>query len=184
MSIANKALLAAALAATTLTSACVTDPVTGERRVSRAAIGAGAGVVGGYLLGDLVGGRNDRTEKIVGAAGRGGGSRSAQVRVLAGVAVAVLAGRSVLVALDEHQRILMHPASLAGRVELLWCPLRGRADRCQHDVVVVQVSAGIPERLHRVSDDAQAAAVATLLPHLTNDPHREPVRPQHGQRST
>jgi outer membrane protein OmpA-like peptidoglycan-associated protein len=67
MSIANKALLAAALAATTLTSACVTDPVTGERRVSRAAIGAGAGVVGGYLLGDLVGGRNDRTEKIVGA---------------------------------------------------------------------------------------------------------------------
>ncbi|MDT8760083.1 OmpA family protein [Sphingomonas psychrotolerans] len=67
MHIANKALLAAALAATTLTSACVTDPVTGERRVSRAAIGAGAGVVGGYLLGDLVGGRNDRTEKIIGA---------------------------------------------------------------------------------------------------------------------
>jgi outer membrane protein OmpA-like peptidoglycan-associated protein len=67
MSIANKAFLVAALAATTLTSACVTDPVTGERRVSRAAIGAGAGVVGGYLLGDLVGGRNDRTEKIVGA---------------------------------------------------------------------------------------------------------------------
>jgi outer membrane protein OmpA-like peptidoglycan-associated protein len=67
MRIANRALLAAALAATTLTSACVTDPVTGERRVSRAAIGAGAGVVGGYLLGDLVGGRNDRTEKIVGA---------------------------------------------------------------------------------------------------------------------
>ncbi|TGX52682.1 OmpA family protein [Sphingomonas gei] len=67
MSITRKALIAAALAASTLTTACVTDPVTGERRVSRAAIGAGAGVVGGYLLGDLVGGRNDRTEKIIGA---------------------------------------------------------------------------------------------------------------------
>lgn len=56
---------AAALLATT--SACVTDPVTGERRISRAAIGAGVGVVGGYLLGDVIGGRGDRTEKIVGA---------------------------------------------------------------------------------------------------------------------
>jgi outer membrane protein OmpA-like peptidoglycan-associated protein len=67
MNITRNLLTAAALAGTTLTAACVTDPVTGERRVSRAAIGAGAGVVGGYLLGDLVGGRNDRTEKIIGA---------------------------------------------------------------------------------------------------------------------
>ena len=57
--------LASALFAST--SACVTDPDTGERRVSRAALGAGIGVVGGYLAGDLVGGRRDRTEKIVGA---------------------------------------------------------------------------------------------------------------------
>ncbi|MBB5711355.1 OmpA family protein [Sphingomonas xinjiangensis] len=57
----------AGLAAATLTSACVTDPVTGERRVSSAAIGGGVGAVGGYLLGDLVGGRRDRTEKILGA---------------------------------------------------------------------------------------------------------------------
>jgi len=57
--------MSAALLATT--AACVTDPVTGERRVSRAAIGAGLGVIGGYLGGDLIGGRNDRTEKIVGA---------------------------------------------------------------------------------------------------------------------
>jgi outer membrane protein OmpA-like peptidoglycan-associated protein len=64
---ANKTLIAAALAATTLTAACVTDPVTGERRVSKAAIGGVGGAVGGYLLGDLVGGRNDRTEKILGA---------------------------------------------------------------------------------------------------------------------
>jgi outer membrane protein OmpA-like peptidoglycan-associated protein len=46
---------------------CITDPNTGEQRISRAAIGGIGGVVGGYLLGDLVGGRRDRTEKIVGA---------------------------------------------------------------------------------------------------------------------
>ena len=63
----RKAWLMAGLAAVTLTSACVTDPVTGERRVSTAAIGGGVGAVGGYLLGDLVGGRRDRTEKILGA---------------------------------------------------------------------------------------------------------------------
>jgi len=57
--------VAAALLATT--AACVTDPNTGERRISKAAIGAGVGAVGGYLLGDLVGGRRDRTERIVGA---------------------------------------------------------------------------------------------------------------------
>ena len=52
----------------TLTAACVTDP--GDRRAPRsrkAAIGGVGGAVGGYLLGDLVGGRRDRTEKIVGA---------------------------------------------------------------------------------------------------------------------
>lgn len=63
----RKAWLMAGLVAATLTTGCVTDPVTGERRVSRAAIGGGVGVVGGYLLGDLVGGRRDRTEKILGA---------------------------------------------------------------------------------------------------------------------
>jgi outer membrane protein OmpA-like peptidoglycan-associated protein len=77
MKLTGKVLTAAALAATALTTGCVTDPVTGEKRVSRAAIGGGVGVLGGYLLGDLVGGRSDRTEKIVGA-GIGG---------LAGVAV-------------------------------------------------------------------------------------------------
>ncbi|KTF70368.1 OmpA family protein [Sphingomonas sp. HT-1] len=70
-------LIVAALAAAALTSGCVTDPNTGQRRVSRTAIGGGVGALGGYLLGDLVGGRNDRTEKLVGAG----------VGAIAGVAV-------------------------------------------------------------------------------------------------
>jgi outer membrane protein OmpA-like peptidoglycan-associated protein len=65
--IRSKLLLAAGLASMTLTSACVTDPETGERTISKAAIGGLGGAVGGYLLGDLVGGRRDRTEKILGA---------------------------------------------------------------------------------------------------------------------
>lgn len=56
-----------ALAAMALTGACVTDPVTGDRTISKAGIGAIGGALGGYLLGDIVGGRRDRTEKIVGA---------------------------------------------------------------------------------------------------------------------
>lgn len=48
-------------------SACVTDPETGKRKISKTAIGGVGGALGGYLLGDLVGGRNDRTEKILGA---------------------------------------------------------------------------------------------------------------------
>ncbi len=46
------------------TSACVTDPNTGERKVSRTAIGAGGGALAGYLLGGLIGGK---TARIVGA---------------------------------------------------------------------------------------------------------------------
>ena len=48
-------------------SACTTNPETGNKRISKAAIGAIGGAIGGYLLGDLVGGKRDRTEKILGA---------------------------------------------------------------------------------------------------------------------
>lgn len=57
----------AAIAALMTTTACTTNPETGNQRLSRTAIGGLGGAVGGYLLGDLVGGRRDRTEKIVGA---------------------------------------------------------------------------------------------------------------------
>ncbi len=46
------------------TSACVTDPNTGERKVSRTAIGAGLGGTLGYLLGGAIGGN---TARIIGA---------------------------------------------------------------------------------------------------------------------
>ena len=49
------------------TAACTTDPYTGERRINRTVVGAIGGAVGGYLLGDVIGGRGDRTERILGA---------------------------------------------------------------------------------------------------------------------
>jgi outer membrane protein OmpA-like peptidoglycan-associated protein len=48
-------------------SACTTNPETGNKRISKTVIGGAAGAIGGYLLGDLIGGRRDRTEKILGA---------------------------------------------------------------------------------------------------------------------
>lgn len=50
------------------TSACVTDPNTGEQKASRTAIGGVGGALAGYLLGGLIGGK---TGRIVGA-GLGG----------------------------------------------------------------------------------------------------------------
>lgn len=56
-----------ALASAIVITGCTTDPETGQKRLSRAAIGGIGGALGGYVLGDIVGGRRDRTEKIVGA---------------------------------------------------------------------------------------------------------------------
>lgn len=67
MRISHRILGAAGLAAMLATTACTTDPNTGQRSISKAAIGGIGGALGGYLLGDLVGGRRDRTEKILGA---------------------------------------------------------------------------------------------------------------------
>lgn len=59
-------IFAASLAAVSLLglSACVTDPNTGQRKVSRTAIGGVGGAGLGYLLGGLVGGK---TARILGA---------------------------------------------------------------------------------------------------------------------
>ena len=49
------------------TAACTTNPETGNQRISRTAVGAIGGALAGYLLGDVVGGRHDRAERIIGA---------------------------------------------------------------------------------------------------------------------
>jgi outer membrane protein OmpA-like peptidoglycan-associated protein len=66
MNAINKIALLMAVAALPL-SACTTNPDTGKKRISKTAVGGLGGALGGYLLGDLIGGRNDRTEKILGA---------------------------------------------------------------------------------------------------------------------
>ncbi len=64
----SRGLMAAiSLSALALTSACVTNPETGNKSISKAAIGGVLGAGLGYLAGDLIGGKTSRTEEIVGA---------------------------------------------------------------------------------------------------------------------
>ena len=63
----TKFLTGVGMAIAMVTTGCVTDPVTGEKKISKAAIGGVLGTGAGYLLGDLIGGRNSRTAEIVGA---------------------------------------------------------------------------------------------------------------------
>lgn len=67
MPLSTRTLTAGTIAAALLTAGCVTNPETGNQRVSNAGIGAIGGALGGYLLGDIVGGSNDRGSKILGA---------------------------------------------------------------------------------------------------------------------
>lgn len=60
----SRILLSGTAALALLTGACVTDPNTGEQKVSRTAIGAGLGGTLGYLLGGAIGGN---TGRIIGA---------------------------------------------------------------------------------------------------------------------
>ena len=93
----NRSIIAAAsLSALALTSGCVTNPETGNRTISKAAIGGIGGVVGGYLLGDILGGKNDRTAKIVGA-GLGG-----------------LAGAGIGIYMDEQEKKLREQTAGTG----------------------------------------------------------------------
>lgn len=105
---------AAGLAAMLAATACTTDPNTGQRQISKAAIGGIGGALGGYLLGDLVGGRRDRTEKILGAgigaiAGAGVGSyMDAQERKLR----EQTAGSGVDVIRDGDSLLLRMPSGI------------------------------------------------------------------------
>lgn len=71
MRLKNKLISAVSLGLLVTTSGCVTNPETGEKKISNTAIGGVGGALGGYLLGDILGGKHDRTAKIVGA-GLGG----------------------------------------------------------------------------------------------------------------
>lgn len=62
--IKTRMLLSGVAALSLLTAGCVTDPNTGEKKISRTAIGGVGGVVVGGLLGGLIGGK---TGRIVGA---------------------------------------------------------------------------------------------------------------------
>lgn len=53
-------------------SACVTDPNTGERKISRTAIGGVGGTLAGALLGGLIGGRTARIAGAVAGGALGG----------------------------------------------------------------------------------------------------------------
>jgi outer membrane protein OmpA-like peptidoglycan-associated protein len=64
---AQRTIIATAALATLALTGCTTDPYTGQRQINRTAVGIAAGAVGGYLLGDLVGGHSDRTERLLGA---------------------------------------------------------------------------------------------------------------------
>ncbi len=67
MRMQNRLLGAVAAVALLSTTACTTN-AEGERRVStKGAVGGVLGAVVGYFGGDLIGGRNDRTAKILGA---------------------------------------------------------------------------------------------------------------------
>lgn len=100
-----------AIAALLATSGCVTDPNTGQQKVSRTAIGAGAGALGGMLLGGLIGGG---TGRIIGAGigGVAGGAigyeRDKQIKQLreqtAGTGVDIRPsddGRSIMLSLPD-----------------------------------------------------------------------------------
>lgn len=60
-------LITLALSGAMVATACTTDPYTGQQTVNRTAVGIIGGAVGGYLLGDLVGGSHDRNAKMIGA---------------------------------------------------------------------------------------------------------------------
>jgi outer membrane protein OmpA-like peptidoglycan-associated protein len=98
MRIKNRLLGAVAAVSLLATGACVTNPETGERSISKAALGGLAGAVVGYFGGDIIGGRRDRTEKIV------------------GVGIGAVAGAAVGAYMDKQERELREKTAGTGVV--------------------------------------------------------------------
>jgi outer membrane protein OmpA-like peptidoglycan-associated protein len=59
-------LTAASMTLALATTACMTDPYTGQQTINRTAVGIGVGALSGYLLGDVIGGDHDRNAKVIG----------------------------------------------------------------------------------------------------------------------
>src|SRR3546814_9164446 len=78
------------------TAACVTDPVTGEKKISKTAIGAGVGAAVGAGAGALIGGKRNRTE------------------ILVGTGVGALAGAAVGAYMDKQEKELREKTAGSG----------------------------------------------------------------------
>lgn len=96
MSFQAKLVAVIAAASLPLTAACVTNPETGERQVSKTAIGAAIGAAGGAGLGAIIGGKRNRTE------------------VLVGTGVGALAGAAVGAYMDKQEKELREKTAGTG----------------------------------------------------------------------
>ncbi|WP_353217361.1 OmpA family protein [Sandarakinorhabdus sp.] len=63
----NNKIVTALLTGALVLGGCVTDPDTGQKRITRAGGGVAAGAGAGALLGAILGGRNNRAEVLIGA---------------------------------------------------------------------------------------------------------------------
>jgi outer membrane protein OmpA-like peptidoglycan-associated protein len=66
MSSRAKLVTLASITSLALAAACTTDPQTGEKRISKTAVGAAIGAGAGAGLGAIIGGKRNRTEVLVG----------------------------------------------------------------------------------------------------------------------
>lgn len=104
----------AALALLAAVAGCATDPCTGQRRPTKAGLGAGVGAAGGAIIGALAGGRHNTTETLLGAgigaiAGTAAGSyMDEQDRRLR----AQMAGTGVAVERQGNDILLRMPSSI------------------------------------------------------------------------
>jgi len=96
MSIRAKLVAATGATALLLTSACVTNPETGKKELSKTAIGAAVGAAGGAGLGAIIGGKRNRTE------------------VLVGTGIGALAGAAVGAYMDKQEKELREKTAGTG----------------------------------------------------------------------
>jgi len=96
MSIRAKLIAATGATALLLTTACVTNPETGKKEISKTAIGAALGAGAGAGLGAIIGGKRNRTE------------------VLVGTGIGALAGAAVGAYMDKQEKELREKTAGTG----------------------------------------------------------------------